>query len=47
MENFIFAIIKDEKGIKDFYQFDNEEELRFFLAVHSDFELVKAERGGE
>jgi len=47
MERFIVAIIKNEKGIKDFYQFDNEEELHYFMACHEDFELVKVEMGGE
>ena len=43
----ITAVIKDETGYKGFYQFDNEEELRYFLACHEDYELVKAERSKE
>ena len=38
----IAAIILDDKNEKGFYQFDNEEELRYFLAVHEDFTLIKA-----
>ena len=45
--SWIAAVIKDSDGEKGFYQFDNEEELRYFLAVHEDFELVRAEKGGE
>ena len=43
----IAAIIEDEKGNKDFYQFDNEEELRYFLAVNAEYRLIHCEKGGE
>ncbi len=39
----IVAIIKDFDGSKGFHQFDNEEELRYFLSVHEECELIKAE----
>ena len=45
--SWIAAIIKDNNGEKGFYQFDSEEELRYFLSVHEDYELVKAERSIE
>ena len=47
MESWISAIIVNGKGEKGFYQFDNEEELRYFLACNEDCKLVKAEMRGE
>lgn len=38
----VIAVIKDENGDKDYYQFDSEEELRYFLAVHEDYKLMSA-----
>lgn len=45
--SWIAAIIEDNNGEKNFYQFDNEEELRYFLSVHEDHKLVKVERSKE
>ena len=42
MNNWISACIIDNHGEKGYYQFDNEEELRYFLAVHEDYKLVSA-----
>ena len=48
MENsWLAVIIEDNNGEHGYYQFDNEEELRYFLAVHEDYKLIKCERGGE
>lgn len=47
MESWVSAIIEDTNGEKGFYQFDNEEELRYFLACNENYKLIKAERGGE
>lgn len=46
-ENWLVAIIKDNNGEKRWYQFNNEEELRYFLAIHENLELVKVERSKE
>ena len=48
-DSWIVAIIEDLKtGEKMYHQFDNEEELRYFLAIHEeDCRLIKASRGGE
>lgn len=45
--NYIVAIVKDDNGEKGWFQFDNEEELRYFLAIHEDYELLHAEMRGE
>ena len=42
MENWISAIIVNGNGEKEFHQFDNEEELRYFLAVHEECRLERA-----
>lgn len=34
MNSWISAIIVNGKGEKEFHQFDNEEELRYFLACN-------------
>ena len=41
--NYVVAIIKDNNGEKCWFQFDNEEELRYFLSVHEDYKLLHAE----
>lgn len=43
-ENWLAVIIEDNNGEKDWYQFDNEEELRYFLAVHEDYKLLEVKR---
>ena len=45
--NYVVAIIRDKNGEKAYHQFDNEEELRYFLAVHEECELVHAEMRGD
>ena len=47
MKTWIAAIIENENGEKEFHQFENEEELRYFLACNEDCRLVEAERCGE
>lgn len=42
MNNWISAIIVNDKGEKEFHQFDNEEELRYFLACNENYELERA-----
>lgn len=42
METWISAIIINENGDKEFHQFDNEEELRYFLACNESCRLEKA-----
>jgi hypothetical protein len=42
MNGWISAIIYNRKGEKEFYQFDNEEELRYFLACNEGYKLEKA-----
>ena len=46
-DNWFVAVIKDSKGEKEYYQFDSEEELRYFLSIHDDCVLVKVVPGGE
>ena len=41
------AVIKDSKGRDEYYQFDDEEELRYFLSIHDDCVLVEMLQGGE
>lgn len=43
MASWINAIIIDSNGEKQYHQFDNEDELRFFLACNEDCKLEKAE----
>lgn len=43
----IAAIIEDDKGQKNHYQFDSEDELRYFLAIHDDFRLIRATECGD
>lgn len=42
MNSWISAIIVNGKGEKEFHQFDNEEELRYFLACNEDCKLERA-----
>jgi len=42
MSNWINAIIVDGNGQKQYHQFDNEEQLRWFLANNEDCKLEKA-----
>ncbi len=42
MENWISAVIVNGKGEKEFHQFDNEEDLRYFLACNEDYKLERA-----
>lgn len=41
MDNNIYAIIKNGKGEEEFYVFENEEELRYFLACNENHKLVR------
>lgn len=41
MENWISAIIINGNGEKEFHQFDNEEELRYFLACNEECKLER------
>ena len=41
MGNWISAIIVNGNGEKEFHQFDNEEELRYFLACNEDCKTEK------
>lgn len=43
MTSWINAIIKNEKSELLHFQFENEEELRYFLACNEDMCLIKAE----
>ena len=42
MESWISAIIINGKGERQHHQFENEEELRWFLACNEDCKLEKA-----
>lgn len=42
MNSWVSAIIVNGKGEKEFHQFDNEEELRYFLACNEDYKLERA-----
>jgi hypothetical protein len=46
-DTWLVAYIEDENGQKDFMQFDNEEELRYFLSVHEECKLLMVTPGGE
>lgn len=46
-DTWVSAVIEDENGEKGYYQFDNEEELRYFLAVHEECRLIAATLCGE
>lgn len=43
-ETWISAVIEDENGEKGYYQFDSEDELRYFLAINDTCTLLHAER---
>lgn len=40
MEDYICVLIKDENGEQLFYQFENEEELRYYLSIHKEKKVV-------
>lgn len=42
MDSWIRAIVVNGEGKKEFHQFDNEEELRYFLACNEDCRLERA-----
>ena len=42
METWISAVIVNGNGEKEFHQFDNEEELRYFLACNEDCKVERA-----
>lgn len=42
METWISAVIVNENGEKEYHQFDNEEELRYFLACNEGCRLERA-----
>lgn len=42
MEKWIAATIANANGEIEYHQFDNEEELRYFLACNEDYKLVRA-----
>lgn len=42
MDGWISAIVVNGEGKKEFHQFDNEEELRYFLACNEDCRLERA-----
>ena len=46
-DNWFVAVIEDSKGQKEYYQFESEEELRYFLSIHDNCVLVKMLQGGE
>lgn len=44
MNSWISAIIVNGKGEKEFHQFDNEEQLRYFLSCNEEYKLERATR---
>ena len=47
MERFLVATIRDNNGHVDYYQFDEEYEIEYFLSCHEDYELINVKLGGE
>ena len=41
--DFVFAKIEDENGVINGYQFDSEDEMRYFLSCHEEMRLLKYE----